>query len=692
MALNQLSPGVNVREIDLTNFIPSVSTSGGAFVGQFSWGPVLDYTIVSDSNRLAHIFGKPTEANYVDWYSVSNFLAYTNNCNVIRVTHDAAGVPTAFNSVSKTIVGANSGVTINNDAAFSAGYGVSASYIGKNFAASYPGVIGNSLKVIVVDSATYIGLDASLKRLFDAAPGTSEYAASLGGLNDEVHVLVIDEDGLFGGVPGAVLEKYAFLSKASDAKALDGTPMFFGNVINKTSSYIRYLGSDFSSTILTPGRSVASVVVDPAVDGTLYVAGGVGVGDKVLFSAPAGGGIAAVGRVTAVDGGGEITAVTVVEKGTGYGLAEVVIATAIQKFDGTASTGTGAVLNKISGVLDANATTAWDVPVLNPLTGAPASYAILNVAFNQGFEGGKDGDALDAGDLQLGWDMFKNAEEVDVSIMFVGHAGGLTSHAAVVNYVITNIVENRKDCVVFFSPLKGDVVDQTAEDAAEAVLLTRDTITNSSSYAVMDSGWKLQYDKYNDKYRWLPINPDIAGLCAALDLAFDPWWSPGGFTRGKIKNAIALAFNPSKTLRDELYKNNVNPVVSFKGEGVTLYGDKTLQVKSSAFQFINVRRLFIVLEKAIARAAQYQLFEFNDGFTRAQFRNMVEPYLREVKGRRGLIDFKVVCNETNNTPEVIDRAEFVASIFLKPPRSINYITLNFVAVRTGVEFSEIAGV
>jgi phage tail sheath protein FI len=207
----------------------------------------------------------------------------------------------------------------------------------------------------------------------------------------------------------------------------------------------------------------------------------------------------------------------------------------------------------------------------------------------------------------------------------------------------------------------------------------------------MDSGWKLMYDVYNDKYRWVPLNPDIAGLCAATDLSYDPWWSPAGFTRGKVKGVVSLAFNPNKTQRDQLYSNNVNPVVSFKGDGVVLYGDKTLQSKASAFQFINVRRLFLVLEKAISRAAKYQLFEFNDQFTRAQFRNMVEPYLREVQGRRGIYDFKVVCDETNNTPEVIDRAEFVASIFIKPARSINYITLNFVAVRTGVAFEEVVG-
>ena len=897
MALNQLSPGVNVREIDLTNFIPNVGTSGGAFVGQFTWGPVLDYTNISDSNRLAKVFGKPTESNYVDWYSVSNFLSYTNSCNVIRVTHNAAGVETAFNAVSKSLSlsGVANDVTINNDASFAANYGVSASYVGKNFAAKYPGQIGNTLEVVVVDGATYGDMALALRNLFDAAPGTSEYAASLGGADDEVHVVVIDKGGLITGIPGSVLEKYAFLSKASDAKGLDGTPMFYGNVINKNSLYIRYLGSDFTKPTLS-GFPTASVAVDTSLGGTGYVAGGAGVGDVVAFTGPVGGGTTATGRVTAVDGSGKITGVTLVTSGTGYDEAQslvatgvtpfngrpgasvtvtggtaggvdyvaggvgvgdkvtftsptgvsgtaavgrvtavdvngaitavtlvtvgsayiagqALVATSITKFDDTASAGSGADLSKIllvlapvgsganlakitlvldtsvasyiwdpmlipgysaasvsattvggsgyhvgnvieftaptsgkaatarvtsvtsggaitgvalvkrgsgytvgqtvvataiktatgaaAGASDATLTNIvvtlsascnWDTPVLNVSSGAPSIYNTLDSKFQQGFEGGDDGGALDVGDLQTGWAMFKNSEEVDVSILFVGAAGGDGTMTSVVNYVIGEIVESRKDCMVFFSPKRGDVVDQSQETASENVIATRNAVNFSSSYAAMDSGWKLQYDVFGDKYRWIPLNADVAGLCAATDTAFDPWWSPAGFTRGKIKNTVAIAFNPNKSLRDDLYKNNVNPVVSFKGDGVVLYGDKTLQAKASAFQYINVRRLFLVLEKAIAKASQYQLFEFNDQFTRAQFRNMVEPYLREVKGRRGLYDFKVVCDESNNTPEIIDRAEFVASIFLKPARSINFITLNFVAVRTGVEFSEIAGV
>jgi phage tail sheath protein FI len=252
-------------------------------------------------------------------------------------------------------------------------------------------------------------------------------------------------------------------------------------------------------------------------------------------------------------------------------------------------------------------------------------------------------------------------------------------------------VETRKDAMAYFSPLYGDVVGIAESTAVDNVIATRNAINSVSSYAVMDSGYKYQYDAYNDKYRWVPLNADMAGLAAYTDNVADPWYSPAGFTRGQVKNVIQLALNPSKTSRDKLYKSSINPVVSFVGEGVLLYGDRTQQAKPSAFQKINIRRLFIVLEKSIAVAAKYQLFEFNDSFTRAQFVNMVEPFLREVKGRRGVLDYSVVCDETNNTPEVIDRSEFVADIYIKPAYSINFIQLNFVAVRSGVEFSEIIG-
>jgi hypothetical protein len=293
------------------------------------------------------------------------------------------------------------------------------------------------------------------------------------------------------------------------------------------------------------------------------------------------------------------------------------------------------------------------------------------------------------GELQNSYVRFSDTDAYDTSLIMMGGASNNVSQ-----YVINNIADpvgtyGRGDVVVFVSPQYTDVVDQPGSEVNKAIL-TRNFF-GSSSYAFMDSGWKKQYDKYNNKYRWIPLNGDIAGLCARTDQTRDAWFSPAGLNRGQIKNVTKLSWQPTKTDRDNLYKNNINPVVTFKGEGTVLYGDKTLQTKPSAFDRINVRRLFIVLEKTISKAAKYSLFEFNDEFTRSQFVALVEPFLRDVKGRRGVYDYKVVCDETNNTQQVIDSNQFVGDIYIKPARSINFIHLNFVAVRTGVAFSEVVG-
>ena len=283
----------------------------------------------------------------------------------------------------------------------------------------------------------------------------------------------------------------------------------------------------------------------------------------------------------------------------------------------------------------------------------------------------------------VGYSLFTSAEDVDVSLILAGKARGGTVKQTVANYIIDNIADARKDCVAYISP---DVEDVTTTDT----IAFRNALT-SSSYAVLDSGYKYQYDKYNDLYRYIPLNGDIAGTCVRTDLERDAWFSPAGFNRGGIKNIVKLQWNPNKAERDLLYQNDINPVTTFPGQGTVLFGDKTLLGQPSAFDRINVRRLFIVLEKAISTAAKFSLFEFNDEFTRAQFRNLVEPFLRDVQGRRGIFDFRVVCDESNNTGEVIDRNEFIGDIYVKPARSINFIQLNFVAVKTGVEFSEVVG-
>ena len=333
--------------------------------------------------------------------------------------------------------------------------------------------------------------------------------------------------------------------------------------------------------------------------------------------------------------------------------------------------------------LTANATFTANVDS----TALTFSNSAINVTLSGGTDGSNES-AISLASLQAGYDLFKSPESIDISLVMTGKS----SNTSIANYIIDNICEFRKDCMVFVSPRLSDVVVNGATNInAQANVVSFASGINSSSYAVIDSGYKYRYDRYNDTYIYTPLNGDVAGLCVRTDETRDPWFSPAGYNRGSIKNIIKLAWNPNKSDRDQLYKNRVNPVVSQPGQGTILFGDKTALNRASAFDRINVRRLFIVLEKAIARAAQSTLFEFNDEFTRAQFKNLVEPFLRDVQGRRGIYDFRVVCDETNNTPEIIDRNEFVGDIYIKPARAINFIQLNFVAVRTGVEFEEIVG-
>ena len=738
----QLSPGVQVNEVDLTNIIPAVSTSGGGFVGQFHWGPVEDYTIVENRNRLEALFGKPSDVNYVDWFSAMNYLAYSTNLNIIRVVDDA----TALNASADGL-----GVLIKNSEHYDLVAPTAASAV---IAAKYAGAYGNSIEVHMADALTFD--DWEYANQFDGKPGTSDFAVSLGApnANDELHIIVIDKGGVFTGTPGAILEVFPYTSKATNSKTLDGEPNFYGSVLNKQSEYVWWLGNPSSGY----GDDGAIQTITPVGDG-LYGDGDVpavtisGTGSGASATAVMGTGVAMDVQVNAigsgyvasevltlsngvqvtldtVDTGGEVLTFTVTNDGSnvadatgdaatggsgtgatfdveaGFPVQSVTVDNGGSNYGSTPTVSFDAPVSP-NGVQesDATATVSTNLDDWNINVGPGVSYKVLDwdttptgpgsqdgVALPLPLSAGVDGNVVDDQDLIKGWDLFKNAEVVDVSILFTGDGGGSTNSQPVIQHVIDNIAESRKDVVVCFSPDRQDVFNQTPEQATENVVAFRNTkINRSSSYAVMDSGWKYQYDLYNDKYRWVPMNADVAGTMANTDDIADPWYSPAGYTRGQIKNVVSLAFNPSKTNRDELYKNGVNPIVSFVGEGVILYGDRTQQTKSSAFSKINIRRLFIVLEKSIATAAKYQLFEFNDQFTRAQFKNMVEPFLREVKGRRGIYDFLVVCDETNNTPEVIDRSEFVADIYIKPAYSINFITLNFVAVRTGVEFEEIIG-
>lgn len=456
------------------------------------------------------------------------------------------------------------------------------------FAAKWPGSLGNCLTVSGCDVYSWGSLNDPwpYQQYFDRAPGTSEYVAGQSGQNDEMHFVVIDRTGAITGAPGTVLETFAHVSKAGDAKLPDGTNNYYVDVINERSKYVWWM--------YHPSE-------------TSYTVGNVAVN--------------------------------------------------------------------------------WGHDALS------TNFARLAVEFTYELANGTDGVTgqeflLNDANQQAAYALYQNSELYDLSLIFCGKMSATSA-----NWVIQNVAETRKDCMVFCSPQdvdSGSVVIGNTSTEYNKLIAYRNLLT-SSSYGSLDSGFKYQYDRYNDKYWWIPLNGDIAGLCARTDYTNDPWFSPGGFNRGQIKNAVKLAHNPDKTARDQLYKNGVNPVVSFPGQGVVLYGDKTLLTKPSAFDRINVRRLFIVLEKAIASAAKYSLFELNDSFTRAQFKSMVEPFLRDVQGRRGIIDFRVKCDDTNNTGEVIDRNEFIGDIFIKPARSINFINLNFIAARTAVSFNEIGG-
>ena len=358
----------------------------------------------------------------------------------------------------------------------------------------------------------------------------------------------------------------------------------------------------------------------------------------------------------------------------------------------TIDTGSGASITLTSGT-GSGTFHGWGITstaaLAQNITGGSANNAFMmpHAPLSTSFQGGSDGTAPSAADLIRAYDKMKSAEDTDVSLLMTANHG-----STVVRHVINNIAETRKDCVAFFSPEKADVVGVTdSSTATDNVVDYRETVNMNSSYAVMDSGYKYMFDKHNDKFRFVPLNGDIAGLCARTDADRDPFFSPGGFTRGQIKGVVKLPYNPKQAERDKLYSNQVNPVVAFPGEGTVLFGDKTQLTKPSAFDRINVRRLFILLEKAIANAARFQLFEFNDEFTRSQFVSIVEPFLRDIQGRGGITDFRVVCDASNNTAQVVDSNQFRGDIFIKPSRAINFIQLNFVAVRSGVEFSEVVG-
>ena len=687
----QVSPGVEVKEIDLTNVIPAVSTSIGAFAGHFSWGPVGEVKLVSSEKELINEYGAPVDTttggqydNYTSFLQAASFLKYSNTLRISRACSDNA------RNAAGSGHGANTSVTIikKEDDFDSASFGDLPGVV----QARCPGVAGNSLKLQIATPLVNSGsfgdttADTTLNNNVSTLPTSTAWAAAnvSGTPNDEVHIAVVDKDGVFSGVKGTVLEIYEGLSLYSDA-VKDGGSNYYKTVINRDSKYVfingAALAADFNSSTSShavPGTagstgklfhadSLKNSIKTITKQDTTDASSGCSAGDYfvstedtgvVLNNSSAGG---ASFKVTLTMGsGGFSSTVALIKGGSGFAVGNTIKIP--ETLLGSTQTDADEFIVVTVGSVETNA--ASDI----------FNYSLVN-----GIDGSGTSDYAKVGNITTALTQFENPEAIDINLLFaeVDADGANTIGSKVVEVCGTK----RKDCVGFISP------HPTADEADD---VTGD-LSYNNSYVVLDSSAVYVYNKYNDTFRYIPANGHIAGLCARTDDTNDPWFSPAGYNRGNLLGVTKLKWNPTKSDRDTLYKAGINPIISEPGQGILLFGDKTAQKKPSAFDRINVRRLFVVLEKAISTASKFQLFELNDEFTRAMFRNMTEPFLRDVKGRRGITDFLVVCDETNNTGAVIDANRFVADIYIKPARSINFITLNFVATRTGVEFSEIVG-
>jgi hypothetical protein len=637
----QVSPNVLIQERDVSLFVPQIATTAGAFVGSFNWGPAEQFVTVDSEKALVSVFGSPDDNNFKYWYTAANFLAYGNNLQVNRIVGT-----TAANAAAAT----STGVQVKNDDHYIGALGYTAPTLtGTEFIARYPGVRGNSLKVSVCDYNSY-----SFNVTISSITTTGATVAALtrpvakgSFVEANISGVVYRFQSTADAASGATTIAFQNDTGASTSVANTATVLweFWQNLTNRPSNTRAALAKASASSNATIYDELAIVVVDE---------------DGLITGAP--------NTVIEVHEG--------LSKGTDAFNAAGQLAYYKEYINNNSAWvrwGSHTTLFTSS----AAQSLAWGSAL--PGQGGAGFNSLSQVA-TRSFSGGLDGTPTD-GLMQIEYAKLTNAELFDVSLIPVV---GVVGDNATARYVTQNVAEVRRDCVVFVSPTSASLI------TAAGVVLDRITNFNiDSTYAFMDSGWKYQYDRYNDVYRYVPLCGDIAGLCVRTDLTTDPWYSPGGYSRGQVKNLVKLNWTPNKTDRDNLYRFQVNPVLTQPGLGTLLFGDKTTTQKPSAFDRINVRRLFIVLEKAIATAAKYQLFEFNDAFTRSQFNALVEPFLRDVQGRRGIYEFKVVCDETNNTGEVVDRNEFIADIYIKPAKSINYITLSFVATRTGVAFSEV---
>ena len=733
-----VSPGVSVREVDLTNVVPAVATSVGAIAGAFQKGPVSSVTTITSEEQLVQVFGKPNSSNFETFFTATNFLQYADNLKVVRA---GSGIVNA---------GATSGILIRDDDHYQASFQDGSGTHGE-WTARTAGTHGNSLGVdicpsarafaqplgslnltvgekaigsleITVDNQDATDATIAIGDIISFQTASAVVATVAGAITVATKNLVVDGNSgtivvgdrvLGAGISdGDVVVKVASITDQQNLvldKAIivaNDTPLVFSKDTQVESGGQEYEVTSVSGEVLTirllddpAGGGLQTIIPDNSLitrrwrfsdlfdsaPGTSAWSTANGRGEKDEI------------HVAVYDTTGDVTGFDV--DVAGQRTAAVIEIFPSMSKNPNAKTSEGSN-NYYPDVIFAQsqfiywtdhlaAGTNWGTDIA---TGT--DYTFVSGVDVSSLTGGTDDYTLTAGEIKLAYDLFANTETLDINLVLGGASSTVAdTEAAMDTHVtmITSLVESRRDCVGFVSPYRGATVG-----VADSIAATKNVVDGfnncpSSSYMVFDSGYKYMYDKYNDVYRFVPLNGDTAGLCAFTDQIADSFFSPAGFNRGNIRGAVKLSFNPTKAERDQLYKARINPVVNFPGQGVVLFGDKTALSKPSAFDRINVRRLFLLLEKAISTAAKFQLFEFNDEFTRAQFRNLVEPFLRDIQGRRGITDFSVVADGTNNTGEVIDRNEFVADIYIKPARSINFISLNFVAVRTGVSFSEVGG-
>jgi len=629
MAISLISPGIKVTEQDLVASQQSVVSTSGSFSGQFRWGPIEDPTLVTGEADFVAKFGAPDTNTAVDFLSAANFLSYSAPMFVVRVAN------TALNSTAEATTGSGTpgtGLLIKNDSVYE---GTSSFNVGP-WMAKYAGALGNSIRVSTCPSAE--AFESTLTGTWTIGVGNTQITSSDGAADTEVQAgdLIV--------IGGRTIK----VASVTDA-----------NTIVLTSAHL---------TGATAATAVRRWEFFPEFDSA----------PETSTDGASKGATNDEMHIAVVDNLGSITgaAGTVLEK---YSLVS-------KGSDARAENGGTNYYRKVINdssqyirwTAHDNAGTNWGSALRNTTFTAVTSPLAYNLA------GGADGSAITDGDRVTGYLLLANKDQVPASLIITGQGS-----STVVNRVINDIAETRRDVIVVASPPRTSVVNNAGNEVS-SINIWANSLTRST-YAFLDSGWKYQYDKYNDTYIYVPLNGDIAGLMARNDLNRDPWISPAGFINGQVSNLVRLAFNPNQAERDLLYKNSVNPVISQPGKGTVLFGDKTFTTKNTSLNRINVRRLFIELQRTISNSADNILFERNDATTRSNFVNLIVPYLRSVQARRGIEAFRVVCDVTNNPESVVNANEFICDIFVQPVRSVNFIQLNFVSVSGAATFTEIAG-